>query len=252
MTHILGGIQLGDFRSKTGVLWFGIISILFISLAMGIAVDASGGASVNDENAMGNVPPVEVLAALPPEEVIGHAIERCEKLESYRCRLTIHLTRGDRVQDSEYVFFYKKPNLIRLEVKEGKHKGSTVVRRKDGRIRARREGLLSMFAFTLDPEDRRLYDLWDRFFGDSDWVTVLTQTRERLRTVDSASVESVDGGRFILLKASSEDFVERTWLDGDQLVLLKKQARRENGDTLEATWSDIALNPPLDDNLFHF
>jgi outer membrane lipoprotein-sorting protein len=251
MTHILGGIQLGDFRSKTGVLWFGIIS-LFISLAMGIAVDAAGVASVIDENAMENVPPVEVLASLPPEEVIGHAIERCEKLESYRCRLTIHLTRGDRVQDSEYVFFYKKPNLIRMEVKEGKDKGSTVILRKDGRIRARREGILSMFAVTLAPDDRRLYDLWDRFFCNADWVTVLRETRERLEDASAARVESVDGGRRILLNNDAAGSLERTWLDGDQLVLLKKQARRENGDTLEVTWSDIALNPALKEGLFHF
>lgn len=238
-------------RLISGAL-FSFIAAVLIILVMGTAlgVSAASRAEENISTVCSGSP--YALSSLSPTEVLALALQRCRSLDSYRCHLTLHLTRGDRVQNSEYVFSYKKPNLVRMEVKNGKDKGSTVILRADGRIRGRREGLLSVFPITLRPDDDRLYDLWNRSFRDSDWVTLLRETGERLKDTNSACTQIVDDGQKILLVAQADSLVEKTWLDSDQLVLVRKQARRDNGDSLDAVWSDIALNPIFDDDFFNF
>jgi len=195
---------------------------------------------------------VEELTSLPAEELLTLAIERCQELDSYQCRLTLHLTKGNQTQDSQYVFSYRKPNLIRMHVEGGKDKGSTVIFREDGRIRGRREGLLSLFAVTLNPDDRRLYDLWGRSFVDSDWVTLLAETRNRVKDARATEITALDGGKRILIESQADGFVEQTFLDANRMVLLEKRSQHDNGDRLQAVWSDIALNPALQDRFFYF
>jgi outer membrane lipoprotein-sorting protein len=196
--------------------------------------------------------PVENLDSLSPDDLLALALEQCRSLESYQCRLKLHLTKAGQVQNGEYIFSYKKPNLVRMHVERGKDKGSTVILQADGRIRGRREGILSIFAVTLQPNDQRLYDLWDRSFCNSDWATLLSETKDRLGNGESSNLRIVDNGQKVLLDTSGSDFEEQTWLDSKSLVLLRKKARMNNGDSLDAVWSDIALNPSFDDHFFNF
>jgi hypothetical protein len=195
---------------------------------------------------------VEEVTSLSPEDLLTLAIESCQKLDAYQCRLTLHLTKGDQTQDSQYVFSYKKPNLIRMHVEGGKDRGSTVIFRRDGCIRGRREGLLSFFAVTLKPDDHRLYDLWGRSFVNSDWVTLLAETKDRAKDASATEVKIMDGGKRILIEAQGDGFVEQTLLDAGRMVLLEKRSQRDNGDRLQAVWSDISLNPILQDGFFYF
>ena len=249
-------IFFGNTKREKKAFFAGIALSGFFILAStsgrGLLPEAEASSGSTHEEYCFEVPPPEELTSFAPEDVLFLAIQRCRNLDAYRCRLTLHLTKGERIQNSEYVFSYKKPNLIRMEVKGGKDRGSTVILREDGCIRARREGLLSLFAITMKPDDQRLYDLWDRFFCDSDWLTLLSETMERMQEVQHIEVSAVNGGEQILLVSDSKDFTEKTWLDSERLILLEKQAQLANGDSLQAVWSDIDLNPVFEEGFFHF
>ncbi|GAB4345713.1 MAG: hypothetical protein Kow0099_26280 [Candidatus Abyssubacteria bacterium] len=187
------------------------------------------------------------------EQLLSRAIENYESLRSYRCRLKLHLTKGEEVQDKQYVFYYQKPNLVRMYVEKGKDEGSTVIFREDGTIRGRREGLLSIFPITLEAGDRRLYSLWDRHFTKSDCGTILEETVDKLDECSSFRIEVIQGGdQFLITQEDGEGFVDQTWLERDKLLLLKKKVRQPNGDELLAIWSDIALNPKFKEDFFSF
>lgn len=187
------------------------------------------------------------------QALLTEAIENYDNLRSYRCKLKLHLTKADAVQKKEYLFYYKKPNLIRMHVEKGRHEGSTVVLREDGKIRGRREGILSFFAVTLDPRDERLYSLWDRHFTESDCGTVLKETKTKLMECDFFRLETVSEGTQLLLTAEDESgFIDQTWLEKENLILLKKRVRLPNGDKLLAIWSEVTLNPEFEKELFSF
>ncbi|MBI4832028.1 MAG: hypothetical protein HY801_10855 [Candidatus Lindowbacteria bacterium] len=195
-------------------------------------------------------PPVDRMT---PDQLISKAFENYQTLRSYQCRLILHATKGETVQDSEYLFYYQKPNMVRMHVKEGKGKGDTVVMRGDGAIRGRREGMFSMIAVTLNPEDERLRDLWDRRFYRSDWGTILRETEKGMQECASCRVDLAPGGkRYVLTVENEKGYRDQTWFEGDKLTLIKKHVILENGDRLEATWTDVALNPPFEEDFFNF
>jgi len=195
------------------------------------------------------------LAADPltPEEAVRKAIENFQNLQSCQYRIILHLTAGNAIQDSEYTFCYKKPNLIRMYVNEGKDRGSTVLLRKDGRIRGKAGGLLSLIALTLNDDDERLRDLWGRKFYKADWGTILEETEVTLKQATRSRVEEAEGGNEIVVIAEGENgSFEKTWLSADGKTLFKKQARKENGDTLDLRWTDVVLNPQFKEGFFDF
>ena len=90
------------------------------------------------------------------------------------------LKEGEESQDLGRMY-YKKNNLVRLEAKSGKiNKGSTVVRRKDGKIRAAGGGVLKFVKMTLD-EDSRLLQLPNGYNAiKSDLSSLLTPLCQQL------------------------------------------------------------------------
>ncbi|RJP16183.1 MAG: hypothetical protein C4520_19445 [Candidatus Abyssobacteria bacterium SURF_5] len=230
-----------------------VASLLFSFGIIGERAAGVWAASLAGAAAAETASPSGELASLSPDDLLARAIENIRELDSYQCRLKLYVTKGDRVQKSEYTFSYRKPNLVRMHVETGKDEGSTVIRREDGRIRGRREGLLSIFAVTLHSNDQRLYDLWDRSFCDSDWLTLLSEMKERLRDAEDVRVEPAgSNGSLILLGIDGKGFVEQTWFDSRNLTLVQKEAWRDNGDYLKVVWSDISLNPQFEDDFFFF
>jgi outer membrane lipoprotein-sorting protein len=190
---------------------------------------------------------------LTPESLLSEAIKNYQGLTSYQCRLILHVTKGKEEQNSEYIFYYQKPNLVRMYVDEGVGKGNTVLLRKDGLIRGRREGAFSFFPITLKPDDQRLCDLWNRQFSQTDWGKILEETMARLRTYHSSTLEVVNGGKqFLLTLKGNDGFVEQTWLDHDQLILAQKHVVSQSGDRLDVRWTEVSLNPHFDDSFFYF
>jgi outer membrane lipoprotein-sorting protein len=192
-------------------------------------------------------------AQLTPQELVRDAIENFQNLHSCQYRIILHLTKGEMVQESEYVFYYQKPNLVRMYVKKGKDRGSTVLMRKDGVIRGKRGGLLSVIPVTLKPDDERLSDLWGNKFYESDWGTLLKETGARMEEGVPCRVEEIEGGKQVLLTIEGKNgYVERNWLESGRLVLVKRQIRKANGDSLDATWTDVVLNPEFKEGFFDF
>ncbi len=190
---------------------------------------------------------------LAPGVILSRAIEMCRNLDSYRCKLTLDLTRGKQAEHSEYYLYFKKPGLLRMYVIEGQTKGHSVLLRGDGTIRGRREGLFSVFPVTLRPDDTRLFDLWGRNFIHSDWVTLLKETESRMDDFPCSHVKAVNGGaRLLIVMEGSDGYCEKTWLDSHLLTLLRKEILRPNGDSLTAEWTEIEYNPVFRNGFFDF
>jgi hypothetical protein len=142
---------------------------------------------------------------------------------------------------------------MRMYVNKGKDRGSTVLLRKDGCVRGKKGGLFSLVPITLKPDDKRLCDLWGRKFYEADWGTILKETGASLKGAASSRVEKTAGGTQILLTVEGENgSFEKTWLRADRLTMVKKQARRENGDLMDVTWTDVVLNPEFKEGFFDF
>jgi hypothetical protein len=167
--------------------------------------------------------------------------------------MTLNIKKGNETEDNEYLYSYQKANLIRMHVIQGKQKKNTVILRADGKIRGRREGLLSAIPFTLKPDDKRLYDLWGYHFTGADWGSLLQETAANIETANSCRVETVeDGKQFLVCVEGKDGSLEEVWLESEHLFLVKRRLRSANGDQIICYWTDIALNPQFNENFFNF
>ncbi len=237
-------------RSLKGIIRQCLGCVLALILLLGsVSLAAEQGITLSTFRS----PSSQAAKPITPQELLSRAIENFQNVNSYEFRLILHITKGPAEQNSQYHFYYQKPNLVRMYVDEGAGKGNTVILRKDGLIRGRREGALSMFPVTLKADDERLCDLWHRQFDESDWGRILGETLDRVKKSSSSTVEVVDSGKhFLLTVKESDGFLEQTWLDCKQLTLAKKLVCLQNGDKLDARWTDVSLNPQFDENFFYF
>ncbi|MBI4832029.1 MAG: hypothetical protein HY801_10860 [Candidatus Lindowbacteria bacterium] len=191
---------------------------------------------------------------LTPEQLVRKAAENNDNLQSYQARMVVHLTKGKQTEDSQYLFSFQKPHLKRMYVEKGKEKKSTVILRKDGVIRGKPGGMLSVVPpLTLKPEDKRLQDLWERRFYEADWGTLLKEIQDSLKDCSSGHVETVNGGKeFLLTIEAKNGDIDQAWFDHERLFLVKRNIRLANGDQLDAKWIDVALNPRFPDKHFDF
>lgn len=102
---------------------------------------------------------------------VQHMMNAAEALDSYSFNYKMSALKGDKTLVEKGDFYFKKPHLMRLEVTEGKRKGSVAVLQADGRVHGKAPGL-GIFAsmITLAPDSRFLksvngYPMVDSDFG---------------------------------------------------------------------------------------
>lgn len=129
-----------------------------------------------------------------PQELLQLITRRFETLKDYQCQLTTtHLKNGQTVTDINN-YYFKKPKLIRLEVMNGKDKGSKVVLNKNGKVRARAGGVLGVFTITMEPNDKRLQDDDGSSFATTDLGSTIKDIRATLAG-GTATVTIVERGK---------------------------------------------------------
>lgn len=77
-------------------------------------------------------------------------------------------------------FYYKKPNMMKMEVTNGSKKGSVAVLGTDGKVRGHLGGMLSMFSGTIGKDSNMLRSANGFSMMDSDYETLLRDLNKQL------------------------------------------------------------------------
>lgn len=144
-----------------------------VALALALAVSFPGAAAF----ASSADSPLD--DASPPERVLAAFDERWAATKDYSCRLDTVVRKGDVEERSVLEFQFKAPNLFASRVAEGKDVGAWVWRGRDGRIRAKKEGALSLIKITMEPDDPRLADCRGARLQDADWGSLIAPFKRR-------------------------------------------------------------------------
>jgi outer membrane lipoprotein-sorting protein len=92
-------------------------------------------------------------------ELIEALQEHVARCQDYEYDLASYERKGDQQEEQCCRFFGKGDRLVRVRVLQGRGRGSEAVMDAEGRVRARKGGLLKPFARTLRPDDPRVCDL---------------------------------------------------------------------------------------------
>lgn len=185
--------------------------------------------------------------------------ERFEALTDYSCSFDSFVSDGRRSQKGTYRYFFKKPDLIRMEVVSGENAGVILIVR-DGKVRVKPAGLLSILSLTLRPDDSRVIDIRKNRPDQSSWGYYLDQHLQNLdlATVLSSTRDTIDGRPVLIYEIASQDPArtqgiarEKIWVAVPDSFLLRYEMYDRDGRlVMMAHFKDILLDQSLPDSLF--
>ncbi len=195
----------------------------------------------------------------PYETTLKRMNDRFGALSDYRCSFESFATDGWHTQRWTYRYFFKKPNLIRMEIVSGDNKGAILIVR-DGKVRAKPTGLLSILTLTLKPDDPKVIDVRKNRPDQTSWGYYLDQ---HLLTLDQAIVlssgqDTLDGRPVLVYEIGSREPVrtqgiarEKLWVAvPDDLPVRYEMFDAAGRLVLMAHFKDILLDQNLPDSLF--
>lgn len=194
------------------------------------------------------------------EDILIKMKERFEQIETYQCLFEAFTAKEGKTKVVISRYFFKKPKMVRMEILKGKNKG-TVLLYKPHRVRLKLgKGILSLFSFTLEPEDKRLIDLRGHGLHQSDWGWYIDQHIQLLELTDStfSGEETVDGRNTFVYMLFSKDpektkFItkETLWVDKEEFIPVKYLQYDSDGIIMQSSRHRyIEINIDLKDKLF--
>lgn len=177
------------------------------------------------------------------------------KMDTYRLIMESENWKGKKHEKKLLRFQFKKPNLMRTDVLEGRKRGSTVLLNKEGKIRGRnRIG----FKKTLKPTDRRLRNIRGYTFMNSSLLDKTERLKNHIleRGCKATLTEEECMGRpayYLHIDHKDADdpiTKEDAWFDKKTYVILKNLKYENDVKVTDTTWRDIEINIPMDDEIF--
>ena len=194
-----------------------------------------------------NVSATEQLTA---KDIIAALRKRLTSLQDYQHQNVYVRNRNGKNVSEGYNYFFKKPNLIRVEVTDGKDKGSLVILTASGKVRAKAGGLLGLFTVTMEPNDKRLQNEDGFTIADSGFQKIIKEMEMRLAGNSSTVVEVNREKKIYQLLIERGPFHEQILVDL-QTNLPIEWLTTQNGQFYgKSEWKNWQVNSGLPDSLF--
>ena len=177
------------------------------------------------------------------------------KMDTYSFILEAQSWKGARYEKKIVKFHFKKPNLMRTDVLEGRRKGSTVVLNKEGKIRGGNSWGLRK---TLKPTDGRLKDLRGGTFLNMSLLDKIDRLKKHVlekgckAAVTETEYEGTPAYYMHIDHKDPDHYMtgEDLWFDKETYMLLKNVKYEGEDKAAEATWMGFEINIPLEDDFF--
>jgi outer membrane lipoprotein-sorting protein len=194
------------------------------------------------------------------KEILFKMKERFKEIKTYRCIYEMFTANEEKSERVVCNYFFKAPKMVRMELLEGKYKGTVMlylphkVRLKLGR------GILSLFSFRYHPNHKWVSNLRGYGLHQSDWGWYIDRHIQMLALTGAifSGEEAAAGRDTMKYKLISKD-PEKTgnvaqeilWVDKKELIPVKYVQYNSQGKILmSGLYTDIRLNVDLDDQLF--
>lgn len=194
------------------------------------------------------------------KEILQRTIRKISTIHNYRCKLTSTSILGDISEKQVFNYYFKSPGFRRIEVIEGKDKGSILVYR-DGIVRARKRGLFSFITLTFRPEDKRVTTIRRGRIDQTDFQFILSLLLEPERKIfwkkkDIFQDEAVDVLELVdTREANANSYDEPVkglfWISQESDLILKYELyNKSNNLVFRQINQDIQVNIDIPEDFF--
>jgi outer membrane lipoprotein-sorting protein len=192
----------------------------------------------------------QASSASSPQEIIKLLNQRFSNLKDYQCQvINTSYKKGQPKQDG-HKYFFKKPQLIRLEVNIGKDKGSVAVYNKAGKVRAHAGGLLSIITLTMEPTDKRLQDDDGSTFVESHLGTTIKDIEKAISSGTTTVTEVSREHLLYQIQIDRTDKKDIIIIDSQIMLPISWDSYRDGKLESKTEWKNLQVDTNLADSLF--
>lgn len=192
----------------------------------------------------------QASSASSPQEIINLLSQRFSGLKDYQCQVINTTFKNGQPKQDGHKYFFKKPQLIRLEVNIGKDKGAVAVYNKLGKVRAHAGGLLGLITITMEPNDKRLQDDDGSTFVESHFGTTIKDIE---KAISSGTVTTSEITRDHLLYQIQVDRTNKRdiiIIDSQSMLPVSWDSYRDGKLESKTEWKNVQVDIGLADSLF--
>ncbi|MBC5806968.1 MAG: LolA family protein [Candidatus Eremiobacter antarcticus] len=186
-------------------------------------------------------------------ETIEKFFSAWQGIETYQCTLTSHEVDGIRVQDRVYHMFFEKPMKTRMEIISGDGRGGAAVWSGGDTLRGHRGGMLAGIKKTLDIHSPLATSIRGTTIADANYGILLGH----IRTFKPDNLDAARIGDRTLVTAQVADPASQAGVTKEVFIFgadgLPLEFEQYQGASMvkKVDYSDVKLNVPLPDSLFH-
>lgn len=196
-------------------------------------------------------------APLTPAQVVDRLEARLGSVGDYQCVMESDIAGEKDRQKGTYRIWFRKPDLIRIKVERGSHRGSEISVTRRGSVRAHGGGLLKPIVTTMKKTDSRLKDPRGSYAWESDFGTYYRKVREKLAAAEKAEVKPVPGSPDRLVMEityrdpeHSRRLYEVWTVDSANWLLLKDDLYEDDRQVARVEFRDYRENTGLKEEFF--
>ena len=188
--------------------------------------------------------------------IIDKVTDNYAKVENFQCALDKFERLDDKTDYRTYRYFFMKPRLIRMEIIKGKNRGAVAVF-KDGKVKARKGGLLKPFRMTYEPEDETVTSLRGRTILESDWQNIIDKLRTyyKEKKLKLIGMESRNGRQVYLIETKDQEegvlTKRKLWIDAATYLPFMTEMYEDEVLVSSMTYSDILVNTDMPREIFN-
>jgi outer membrane lipoprotein-sorting protein len=186
--------------------------------------------------------------------------QQFENVKDYKCTFESFTFNGKKSEKFTYKYFFMKPKSIRMEVISGKKEGMVLLHYQD-KVRLKlRKGILSLFSFTFDPNEKRVCDVRGHGLNHSDWGWFINRHLKEIDLFDTRFLrkETVEGRETAVYELISKNpektdsvLRENIWIDEKNNLIVKYHLYDISDNLVQSSlYRDIVLNSGLKKELF--
>ena len=231
------------------------------SLSVYAATDNSHGNGHHMLSSLSDAKANPVATVTDGHGFVQHMLNAADNLESYSFNYKMSALKGDKTQIEQGDFYFKKPKLMRLEVTEGKRKGSVAVLQSDGRVHGKAPGLGFLASMmTLAPDSRFLRSVNGYPMVDSDFCSLARALKKFLDDGATAKITThTVSERFqhqpshlieVYTDKTQTQLFKRVFVDANSYLPVEWYDYEDGKLSSESSWQNFKNDPGMPATLF--
>jgi len=194
--------------------------------------------------------------------LIDKMLNAAFNLSAYSADYTMKVYKERQTVNEEGTFYFHKPKLLKLEVKQGSRKGSLAVLAEDGKIHGHLGGLLKYFSGVVSIDSDMAKAINGFPMADTDFYSLAAYLKNMLKqgdlslnTIDARQTNKFNSPTYVLDMYSSAQptkllLLKRIYVDPKTYLPIFWEDYIDGKIWSESTWQNVRTNLRLPDNFF--